>query len=38
MTSPYLELALRTTLPLATLDAELQRAATKAEAQLLKLI
>jgi predicted nucleic acid-binding protein len=34
----YLELALRTTLPLATLDAELQRAATQAGAQLLKLI
>jgi predicted nucleic acid-binding protein len=34
----YLELALRATLPLATLDAALQRAATKAGAKLLKVI
>jgi predicted nucleic acid-binding protein len=34
----YLELALRTTLPLATLDTELQRAANKAGAQLFKLV
>lgn len=33
----YLELALRTQLPLATLDAELQRAAKQAGAQPLKL-
>jgi predicted nucleic acid-binding protein len=34
----YLELALRTTLPLATLDTELQCAANKAGAPLLKMI
>jgi predicted nucleic acid-binding protein len=34
----YLELALRVQLPLATLDADLQRAATKAGAQLLKIL
>ncbi len=34
----YLELALRTALPLATLDVELQRAATQAGAQLLNTI
>lgn len=34
----YLELALRTTLPLATLDTALQRAATKAGAPLLKIL
>jgi predicted nucleic acid-binding protein len=34
----YLELALRVQLPLATLDVDLQRAATKVGAQLLKII
>jgi predicted nucleic acid-binding protein len=34
----YLELALRAQLPLATLDVDLQRAATKAGAQLFKII
>jgi predicted nucleic acid-binding protein len=34
----YLELALRAQLPLATLDVDLKRAATKAGAQLFKII